>query len=529
MLHSKSLLLILLLAFLAINVHAINDMQVLAQLTGEHNGSCFGWTIITLDYNHDGYDDLVVLAAGYGYQYQQTPSRGKVYIYYGGPNFSSTTEPAITLEGDYPEGMQRKIGWIINIGDVDGDGFDDLMLTDLMPDVSNSSRLLFFFGQTDDLSTPDMVVIPLPNEDYYRFDRLGDVDGDGFEDLGISYSQNYIKKFDILWGGSFERQEVLTGVGSISYVSSIIGIGDIDNDGFDDFSIGYLTQEQDSYFSTISIYHGNSQRVFTDSTLLTHTSNSITRLCKPLGDLNGDGYDDFFGYADYSGMNIWYGASTSLSENPNVVLNPVYCGDSFVFGIESGDLNGDGYNDVVGASYGQRRFAVWLGNTSMNGHADWQKTNSLENYGYDLAVGDFNGDGYDDIAVSAPFEEGIWPYHDYRGYVFIYAGNAGMVANDDPQTPALAEQLSIRISPNPVRSSDNIKIEIKTDQPCKGQPVSIQIFNMRGQMIYQSDSINTANDKYITIPQIGDFPTGIYICKTTVGKMKSTKKFTIMK
>ncbi len=85
-------------------IHALNDMPLLAQLQGEHNMSSFGYSIISLDFNHDGYDDLVVYSMAYGYQYQQSASRGKVYIYYGGPGFSSASEPAITLEGDYPEG-----------------------------------------------------------------------------------------------------------------------------------------------------------------------------------------------------------------------------------------------------------------------------------------------------------------------------------------------------------------------------------------------------------------------------------------
>ena len=59
-------------------IYALNDMPLLAQLQGEHNMSSFGYYIRSLDFNHDGYDDLVVYSASYGYQFQQSPSRGKV-------------------------------------------------------------------------------------------------------------------------------------------------------------------------------------------------------------------------------------------------------------------------------------------------------------------------------------------------------------------------------------------------------------------------------------------------------------------
>ena len=47
-------------------IHAQNDMPLLAQLQGEHNASHFGNKIISLDFNHDGFDDLVVYSMAYG-------------------------------------------------------------------------------------------------------------------------------------------------------------------------------------------------------------------------------------------------------------------------------------------------------------------------------------------------------------------------------------------------------------------------------------------------------------------------------
>jgi hypothetical protein len=511
-------------------MYALNDMPLIAQLQGEHNGSFFGYSMDTLDFNHDGIDDLIVFSMAYGYQYQQSPSRGKVYIYYGGPDFSYASEPAMTLEGDYPQGMQRRITSIGNIGDVNGDGYADLMITDSVPNVPGSARYMFYYGGTSNLSIPDRIEIPLLNEVTYTIDTLSDVDGDGFDDLGISYTLNNSLQFDILWGGSFQRQVILSGVGLYNDTKAIIGIGDINNDGYHDFSIGYLEEEQElEQNSTVSVYYGNSSRMFSINTLLIQTPNPITRICRPLGDINNDGFDDFLGYIDNSGMMVWYGTGAYLPLSPNVILSPSFYGNAFVRGVSYGDFNGDGISDVVGASYSQRRFAVWLGSIYMNGQADWQKTDALENYGYDVAVGDFNDDGYDDIAVSAPFEEGTWPYHDYRGYVFIYAGNSGMVACDDPIAPQLSDQLYMRLSPNPVLTDGKITVSISGVDINRGAPLIVEIFNLKGQVIHRSESNSTSSYELVSTANLTNPPSGVYICRARIGNMSTSKKFTIIK
>jgi len=518
---------LLLMAMAGITLSAQNNMPLIAEFQGEHNLSSFGFKMITLDFNHDGYDDLIVFSMAYGYDYyDMIPSRGKVYIYYGGPGFSSASEPAMTLEGDYPNGTQRAIRLIANVGDINGDGYDDLMIVDGIPNVISSVRWMIYYGGTDDLSTPDRIEVPDPNIHISSFCRLGDVDGDGYDDMGIAYLLDNIYYFEIWWGESWTRQIIASGIGHPPHKVAIVGIGDVNNDGFDDFTVGYIESEDDDYTAYQRLYCGNPSRDFSSYLPLLQYPGMGSWSSLPLGDLNGDGFDDFFVYATMEGLMIWYGSNSIVPNQPDVVLSPPYAN---LYGIKAGDFNGDGFNDVVAASPYWRRFSVWLGSPTMNGHADLQMTSMVENFGWYVAVGDFNGDGYDDIAVSAPQEDVMQPAFFFPGYVFIYGGNSAMVSNAEPSLPALSHQIMINIHPNPVTSKGEIHIALKGEARHAALPSRVEIFNLKGQVIFQSENVNMPFAD-IKIPiDLSKFPSGVYLCRVISNNSEVTTRFTIIK
>ncbi|HOU73001.1 MAG TPA: integrin alpha, partial [Candidatus Syntrophosphaera sp.] len=123
-----AILLILLLMYLSL-IYAVNDMTVIAAFQGEHHNSGYGYSMVSLDFNHDGFDDLAVCSPSYDYVYPGTIHRGhgKLYIYFGTNGFNSNTYPSLTYEGTYDSTMVgRQIKGIFRVGDVSGDGFDDL-------------------------------------------------------------------------------------------------------------------------------------------------------------------------------------------------------------------------------------------------------------------------------------------------------------------------------------------------------------------------------------------------------------------
>jgi len=201
--------------------------------------------------------------------------------------------------------------------------------------------------------------------------------------------------------------------------------------------------------------------------------------------------------------------------------------------MEHGDFNNDGYEDAVGASFGSG-FAVWLGKQNVNGTSDLIINNhGYENYGYSLVTGDFNADGYDDIAIAASHEYDPWPSGNFNGYVWVYAGNAQLadttVAIDDSLLPGIGEQFALRVSPNPVTKADQaLSVIIKGAATNGTEAVSIEIFNIKGQSVYkESHDYHSGDGKYTV--NTSSLSTGIYLCKVASGKQTAISKFSVIK
>lgn len=144
-------------------------------------------------------------------------------------------------------------------------------------------------------------------------------------------------------------------------------------------------------------------------------------------DFNGDGYKDAVAAAPQAGVGgtwwsgavgIVYGSSggvgrtAAISQNSSGVPGGAEDYDSFGEAVAVGDLNKDGYSDlVVGAPYetvGSDEEAgavviVWGSSSGLKGATTVKDPASTKHdrWGQSLAVGDFTGDGKPDLAVGA--------------------------------------------------------------------------------------------------------------------------------
>ena len=514
-------------------------MPVIAAFQGEHHNSMYGYSMVSLDFNHDGLDDLAVCSFSYGYEYGITPTRGKIYIYYGGVGFNSSTPASITIEGTYANSVGRQIRGIFKVGDISGDGFEDLCMyvEDHISWNESYKKLLFFYGGTTNLDNPDYVIDLFGS--VYQFGRvypLGDFNGDGYGDMGFYYrhSPSYQNRQSIIFGGSYNEHVVSTGELSSSYASSINGIGDINNDGYADFTTAFATPTTNPTHNLIRLYYGNAAGSTDNPITLIYCQYGVSRGSKPLGDMNADGYDDFMGYITDEGMHAWLGGTNINYAVPDFDMDPPWYGGEFQRSLEHGDFNNDGYEDAVGANFGSG-FAVWLGKQNVNGTSDLIVYNDLgyENYGYSLVTGDFNADGYDDIAVAASHEYDPWPSGNFTGYVWVYAGNSQLedttVAVDDPITPGISGELAIKISPNPISGAgQSLKVDLKSADLNVGEPIVVEIFNIKGQSILKEVYQTQIGAKTLQVAT-SSLSNGIYICRVTSGKHHALSKFSVIK
>lgn len=313
------------------SVHAINP--------GDSN---FGRAISTLgDTDGDGFAELAVMERGRGY----------VWVFRGSAGGLNTTNP-IELPGcstvsDTCDGEE-----LVAAGDVDGDSFRDLVV---VRSTSAGGRVIetsyLFRGAAAGLSSTSSW--SAPDETAHG---AGDVDGDGFDDL-LLYAD--IGRVRVIYGsdaGPSERETTLLGTYRILAVH---GVGDLDGDGFDD--VGLLDTSE--AVPRLLVYRGTGEGIESTASAAIAISDSEpadldpTGLAYP-GDMDGDGYADVaVGVGEVTGgvprpshVVVYWGSEAGLVTDAPLTLERPERDAYPVSG--AGDVDGNGLADLVCASRG---------------------------------------------------------------------------------------------------------------------------------------------------------------------------------
>ncbi len=147
------------------------------------------------------------------------------------------------------------------------------------------------------------------------------------------------------------------------------------------------------------------------------------------GDVNGDGYSDVIigasSYSSSTGRAYIYFGGLSMNNIADVTMTGETIGDYFGgFVSSAGDVNGDGYSDVVVGveeySLHTGRAYIYFGEASMNNSSDVTMTGETTGnyFGRSVSSGDINGDGYSDVIIGAD------GYSSFTGRAYVYYGSA---------------------------------------------------------------------------------------------------------
>ncbi len=228
----------------------------------------------------------------------------------------------------------------------------------------------------------------------------------------------------------------ITGESTEHKINYPVGIGDINGDGYDDFMLrmetGILSHDQ----AVIKLYLGSSDYDLNPDIIFHYPGNdNYNYLAEAfgIGDVNNDGYDDYIITGDFGDLTfpkgkafLYYGGETIDTIPVAEFYQPNSIEDAFGTSFKLGDINNDGYDDfAVSSSYNFSDargyvYLFWGGDT-----ISWEGSTTLSSgimddyFGEAVAnIGDINLDGFDDIAIGAP--GGPSGYD--TGKVFIYLG-----------------------------------------------------------------------------------------------------------
>jgi len=355
-------------------------LSTTASWTAEGNQASanFGWSVSTAgDVNNDGYSDVLVGADTYS---NDQAYEGRAYVYFG----SATGLSAVanwTAESD--QGGSR-FGWSVSTaGDVNGDGFSDVVVGAPLMDIGEfeKGKTFIYYGSAAGPSpTPDVTGEPDQGGSLFGFSvsTAGDVNSDGYSDVIVGaktyHNPIYQQGTTFIYLGSAAGLSPVPNwkagsLGSLvflaSFGSSVSAAGDVNGDGKDDIIAGAMKFDNLEIVDEgkVFAYYGTATIPSFTANWATESNQSYAFMGSSVagaGDVNNDGFADvIFGSERYD--------SGQVNEGKAFVYlgSPTGLGNSAVWSAEgnqqeawfgslvspAGDVNGDGYADVIVGSF----------------------------------------------------------------------------------------------------------------------------------------------------------------------------------
>lgn len=419
---------------------------------GDQNYGHMGHALASAgDVNSDGYADVLIGAPG------MDGKKGRAMLFMGSPTGLAAT-PAWTT---YGENLLDQYGFAVaSAGDVNGDGYSDVLVgAPSWPNYVWNGKVYLYLGGVGGLAaTPAVTMVGANPDDRLGFavSSAGDVNGDGYSDVALGaymYGAGTGRAFvhhGSASGVSATPDWTAQGSASSFYAQSISLAGDVNGDGYDDLIVGAPLHDVggDLNIGAAFVYHGSAMglSLLPDWTEIGEADGDEFGISVCMaGDVDGNGYSDVVigayrntngGWNQAGRAYVYRGMPTSgLEAVPNTVIDAPSPFPDAGLGISvcsAGDVNGDGFSDVVvGADRQEFLYSaqgcaqIHLGSASgVSPSPAWIAWGGAVDarLGYSVALaGDVNGDGYGDVLVGAPFQN---MGAGYDGSAYLYLGNA---------------------------------------------------------------------------------------------------------